>query len=167
MQHRMTSTQPAQPRHGRQRPLHAVNVLVALQADVVTEPLRLLVGVRVAPDVRQQRRVVHDRADVVVQAQPLGKPDRDQALAHNVLHRLTEPEIDTQRQRSHELRQTNRLKVGAVGHGDVKATRVADRQAPGAAGATDRRRRVGTTKSGVPERARSGSEEAGDARSRK
>ena len=51
-----------------------------LERDVVAEPLRLLVGVGVAADAEQQRRVVDGRARVLVQPEPLGETQRDQAL---------------------------------------------------------------------------------------
>ena len=42
---------------------------------------------------------------MLVEAEPLGDPDRDQALAQDVLHRLAEPEIDAQRERADEFRE--------------------------------------------------------------
>ena len=77
-----------------------------LERDVVAEPLRLLVGVGVAADVDEQRRVVDDEASLVVEADPLGQAQRDQALTQHVLHRLTEAEIDPQGQRRDQFGQT-------------------------------------------------------------
>jgi predicted nicotinamide N-methyase len=82
-----------------------VVVLDRLDADVVTEPLRLLVGIRVAAHVDEQRGVVDDGPLLLVQADSLGQPQRDQALAQHVLHRLSEAEVDAERQRGHELGQ--------------------------------------------------------------
>ena len=82
-----------------------VVVLAGLQRDVVAEPLRLLVGVGVAADVDEQRGVVDGRALLLVEPEPLGEPQRDQALAQDVLHRLPEAEVDAERQRRDELRQ--------------------------------------------------------------
>ena len=45
-------------------------------------------------DVDEQPRVVDDEALVVVEADALSEPQRDQALAQHVLHRLVEAEID-------------------------------------------------------------------------
>src|SRR5437016_2930949 len=47
-----------------------VVVLRGLEGDVVTEPLRLLVGVGVAADVDEQRGVVDDRSLRLVKADP-------------------------------------------------------------------------------------------------
>ena len=68
-------------------------------------------GVGVAADADQQRRVVDDRARLLVQADPLCQPQGDQALAQDVLHRLAEAEVDAQRERCHQLRQAHRLAV--------------------------------------------------------
>ena len=92
--------------------------LVGLQRDVVAEPLGLLVGVGVAADVDQQRRVVDDRPLLLVEADPLGQPQRDQALAQHVLHRLPEAEVDAERERRDELGQANRLAVCVGRHAD-------------------------------------------------
>ena len=85
-----------------------VVVLGRLQRDVVAEPLRLLVRVGVAAHVDQQRGVVDGRALGLVEADELTEPQRDQALAQHVLHRLAEPEIDPQRQRREQLGQPHR-----------------------------------------------------------
>ena len=84
-----------------------VLVLRRLERDVVAEPLRLLVGIGVAPDVHEERGVVHDCALLVVEPDPLRDPEGDEALAEHVLHRLPEPEIDAERQRGDELGQTD------------------------------------------------------------
>jgi hypothetical protein len=50
----------------------------------------------VTADVHQQRGVVDDRALLLTDAGALSQPQRDQALAQHVLHRLAEPEVDPQ-----------------------------------------------------------------------
>ena len=99
--------------------MEPVDVLVALQRDVVAEPLGLLVGVGVAADVGEQRGVVDDRPLLLVEAEVLGKAERDPALAQHVLHRLAEPEIDAERQRTDELGQANRFEIGRLPHAGV------------------------------------------------
>src|SRR5216683_6796188 len=99
-----------------------MGVLVGLQRDVITEPLGLLVGVGVATHVREQRRVVDDRSLVLVETEVLGETQRDPALAQYVLHRLAEPEVDTERQRTDELRQTNAFKIGRLVHSGATLT---------------------------------------------
>ena len=86
-----------------------------LEREVVPEPLRLLVRVGVTADSHQQRRVVDDRALLLIEPDPLGQAQRDQALPQHVLHRLAEAEIDPQRQRRHQLGQANVSAVD-VGH---------------------------------------------------
>src|SRR5262249_17189210 len=82
-------------------------VLGALERDVVAEPFGLLMGVRMTADVHEQRRVVDDDALTVVEADPLGQPQRDQALPEDVLHRLPEAKVDTQRERRDEFGQAH------------------------------------------------------------
>lgn len=67
-----------------------------------------------AADVDDQRGVVDDRALLVVEPDPLRHPQRDQALAQHVLHRLAEAEVDAERERGDELGQAD---VRAVGRG--------------------------------------------------
>ena len=88
-----------------------VLVLDRFERDVVAEPLGLLVRVGVAADPDQQCGVVDDSAGLLVQADPLGQPQGDQALAQDVLHRLAEAEVDAQRERCDQLGQANRLAV--------------------------------------------------------
>ena len=71
---------------------------VGLQCHLVAEPLRLLVGVDMAAHPGQQGRVVHDLLVGLVQAHPLGQPQRDQALAQDVLHRLAHAQVGAERQ---------------------------------------------------------------------
>ena len=77
-------------RHGERLVLE----LRGLHRNVVAEPFRLLVGVGVTPDVHEQGRVIDRGALVFVEADLLGEPERDEALAQHVLHRLAEAEID-------------------------------------------------------------------------
>ena len=103
----MTGAEEAHPRGGHPQAPGLVVVLDRLHRDVVAEPLRLLVGVGVAADVDEQRRVVHDSALLLVQAGRLRQAYPDQALAQHVLHRLAETEIDAERERGHELGQSS------------------------------------------------------------
>ncbi len=91
-------------------------VLDRLHRDVVAEPLGLLVGIRVAADVDEQRRVVHDRAFGLVETDPLREPKRDQALPKDVLHRLPEAEVDTEREGGDQFRQPELRAMGLDGH---------------------------------------------------
>jgi hypothetical protein len=107
MQRRVAGAHQA---HARRRGPHAaqlVAVLDRLDRDVVAEPLRLLVRIGMAADVDEQGRVVDDGALLVVEADPLGEAQRDEALAQDVLHGLPEAEIDAERERRDELRQPN------------------------------------------------------------
>ena len=109
MQRRVARAERARGRRSvaRTLPSAAGPYLRRLHGDVVAEPLGLLVRIRVTTDVDQQRRVVDVRARVLVEPELLGQAQRDQALPQHVLHRLPEPEIDPERQRSHQLRETN------------------------------------------------------------
>jgi hypothetical protein len=49
-----------------------------------------------APDVDEERSVIHGRPSLVVQPHALGEPQRDEALPEHVLHRLTETQIDAE-----------------------------------------------------------------------
>ena len=105
--------------HSRRRHPQAprlVVVLDRLEGDVVAEPLGLLVGVRVAADVDEQRRVVDDRPLLLVEPEPLGEPQRDEALPQDVLHRLPEAEVDPERERGNELRQADLRAIAPAGH---------------------------------------------------
>jgi len=103
-----------EPDGRRTQPPHVVLVLHRLHGDVVAEPPGLLVGVGMAADVDEQRRVVDGRALVLVQAGPLRDPQRDQALAQHVFHGLAEPEVDAERQRGDQLRQPDARAAGPV-----------------------------------------------------
>ena len=109
----------AQSSHSGRRAPHApelVIVLSGLQRDVVAEPLRLLVRVGMTPDVDKQRGVVHIRSSLLVEPDPLGKPQSDQTLPQHVLHRLPKAEIDAERERGDELRQADVPTIGPVIH---------------------------------------------------
>ena len=108
----------AQTRHPRNRSPQSEPVLElgGLQGEVVAEPLGLLVCIRVAPDVDHQRRVVDDRPGLFVEPHPIRHPQRDQALTQHVLHRLPEPEVDSERPRGHELGKANWLGARFAGH---------------------------------------------------
>ena len=47
---------------------------------------------------------------------PLGDPQRDQALAQHVLHRLAEAEVDAERERADELRQPHVRAIQIAAH---------------------------------------------------
>jgi hypothetical protein len=105
--------------HPRRRTSQAVKRIVVFagrQREVVAEPLRLLVGVRVAPDVDEEGGVVDDRPRVIIEADALGDPKGDQALAQDVLHRLPEAEVDAQRQGGDQFRQANMAPVQLLVH---------------------------------------------------
>ena len=81
---------------------------VRLESDVVAEPLRLLVRVRVAVDMPEQPRVV-GRNDVRLACpDPVGETQCDHGLLEGVLHRLAQTQVGGQRQGRHQLGQTNR-----------------------------------------------------------
>src|SRR5260221_12031672 len=107
MQWWIARADPPHPgRHPAQAPWGVV-VLRRLERDVVPEPFRLLVRVRVAPDVDEQRRVVDDRPRLLVEAQLFGQSQANQALPEDVLHRLAETEDDAERERRNELGKAN------------------------------------------------------------
>ena len=80
---------------------------VVLEGDVVAEPLGLLVGVDVTPHPRQQPAVVDDTPLGLVQAQPFGESQGDQALPDDVLHGLSQPQVGAQRQRCDQFGQAH------------------------------------------------------------
>src|SRR6266516_8028193 len=69
-----------------------------------------------AADVDEQRGVVDDRPRLLVEADALCEPKRDQALAQDVLHRLPEAEVDPEREPGDELRQAHLCAIGSPGH---------------------------------------------------
>ena len=116
VQRRVALAHPPQAADRHAEAAQFVVVLDRLGRDVVREPLGLFVCVGVTTDVDQQRRVVDDRALVLVEPHPLGEPQRDQALPQHVLHRLAEAEVDAERQRGNELGQADVGAVGLNGH---------------------------------------------------
>jgi hypothetical protein len=88
-----------------------VIVLGRFQREVIAEPFGLLVRVGMAADIDEQGRVIHGRPLLRVEPDPLGQPQGDQALAQDVLHRLPETEVDPERQRRHQLRQSDVVRV--------------------------------------------------------
>ena len=82
---------------------HVRRAGVGLERQVVPEPLRLLVGVDVATDPRDQARVVDEPPCLLVEAQALGEPQRDQRLAQPVLQRLAHPQIGPERDHRDQL----------------------------------------------------------------
>jgi len=109
---------PDQP-HGRQRAAHAaqlVEVFAGLERDVVAEPLRLLVRVGMTAHVDQQRGVVDRHPVLLAETRQVGQPQRDQALPQDVLHRLTEPQVDAERQCRDQLSQPGARYVGTLSH---------------------------------------------------
>ena len=91
--------------HDAAQAARLVAVLGGLERDVVAEPLGLLMSIRVTADVHQQRRVVQRRPLFVVEAQAVGEPEGDDALTQDVFHRLSEAEVDAQRQGGDQLRE--------------------------------------------------------------
>ena len=105
-----------------------VVVLAGLQRDVIAEPFRLLMRVGMTPDPDKQRGVIHVRSPLLVEPDPLGEPQRDQALPQHVLHRLPEAEIHAERKRGDELRQPDVRTIGPHGHSEPETIRPAPRQ---------------------------------------
>jgi hypothetical protein len=80
---------------------------VGLERGVVTEPLRLLIGIHMATHPGQQGGVVHDLTVGLIQAQDLGQPHADQALTQHMLHRLAHTQVSCQRQNAQQFGQTD------------------------------------------------------------
>jgi ATPase subunit of ABC transporter with duplicated ATPase domains len=70
----------------------------------------------VASDVDQQGREVHGCTTVLIDTDPLGQTEGDEALPKDVLHRLPEPEVDPQRKGRDQLGQTDRRSTGRISH---------------------------------------------------
>ena len=71
-------------------------VAVALEADVIAEPLRLLGRVGMAVHVHHQAEVVGGRPLPLVEPDGIGESERDNGLADAVLHGLPQPQIGSQ-----------------------------------------------------------------------
>src|SRR5262245_53899051 len=100
---RSACTKHSHPRERRAHASELVVVLPGLHRDVITEPLRLLMGVCMASNVNQKSGVVDGRPLLGAESELLRDPQGDQTLPQHVLHRLAEAEIDTQRKGSDEL----------------------------------------------------------------
>ena len=112
VQRRVTRPEQLHCRGRSAKAVQAVFELVRLERKVIPEPFRLLVRVGVTPDPYQQRGVVDDGPLLLIETGTLGQPQRDHALAQHVLHRLAEAKVDPQRQRRHQLRQTDVRAIG-------------------------------------------------------
>ena len=105
--------------HGGQRPAQAtevMGVLAGLQLDVIAEPLGLLMRVRMTPDIDQQSGVIHRHPVLLAEPGVISQPQRDQALAQDVFHRLAEPEVHAKRQRRDKLSQPDLRLAGTAPH---------------------------------------------------
>ena len=80
---------------------------VALKSEVITEPLRLLIGVDMAAHPDNQRGVIKTRTGSLVEAKQLPEPQRNQALPQDVLHRLVHAQVSAQRQDGQQLGETD------------------------------------------------------------
>ena len=104
-QPRFSRADPTQHHQHRAPRLDVGLVDPSLQLDVIAEPHRLLVRVRVAVDAHQQADVVDRRALVLADAHQVGDPQRDPRLANRVLEGLAAPEIGRERETCHQLRE--------------------------------------------------------------
>lgn len=95
---------------------HVVAVAVPLQRDVISEPLRLFIGIRVAAHPGQKPREIGDFALSLIEGEELGHPQRDQSLPQNVLHRLPQPKIRAERDRGDEFGEADSRRIGSA-HG--------------------------------------------------
>jgi len=86
--------------------------MTSLPPGTSAQPLGLLVGVGMTADVDEQGGVVDDRSLLLVEPDSLRQAQRDQALACSI--GCPETEVDTERKRSHELRQPNVRAIGPV-----------------------------------------------------
>jgi hypothetical protein len=91
-------------------------MLIRPQGDVVAEPRRLLVRVRMAAQPGQQRDVVDDRSLGLLELEVLGDTEPEYAGTQHVLHRLAEPQVRGQRDRGDQLRQPH-VRSGERRHG--------------------------------------------------
>lgn len=85
------------------QPLEVHPVDPGPEVDVVTEHRCQLGRIRVAADPGHQIGVVDDRTLFGVQAHPVRQPAGDDRSPQHVLHRLAEPEVDSQGQRGDHL----------------------------------------------------------------
>ena len=90
-----------EPQVGQPGPVDEVGV--AADRDVVAEPAGVLLGVRMAPDPHEQRRVVDRGLLLPAEAEPVRQPARDDRRPEHVLGRLTQAEVDRHRQPGEHL----------------------------------------------------------------
>ena len=95
---------------------HVVVVAVPLQRDVISEPLCLLICIRVAAHPRQQPREVGDFALSLIEGEELGHPQRDESLPQDVLHRLPKPKVSAERDRGNQFGEADSRGSGSA-HG--------------------------------------------------
>ena len=115
--HRPASAEMTQHEHrpsGGRREIDAPEV--SLERQVIAEPLRLLVGIHVTAHPRDQGCVVDDHTVSLIQAQPLGQPQGNQALAQHVLHRLAHAQVGRQGQNSQQFGETDAGARRRLGH---------------------------------------------------
>jgi hypothetical protein len=106
-------------------------VVVRARGDVIAEPPGLLERVRTAAHPRQQGNVVHDRAIGLAQPEALAQPQCEHAHPQHVLHRLTQPQVGTQRQRGDQLGNTDTRVPIPGNHGQsLQTLSGAQRQGP-------------------------------------
>src|SRR6266436_4628570 len=89
-------------------------IFTGFKSDIVAEPLGLFVRIRMAADINKQCGVIHRDSVLLAQSVALSQSQRDDALPQNVLHGLTEAQVDTQRQRGDQLSQPD-PRLGALG----------------------------------------------------
>jgi hypothetical protein len=107
---------PGHERHPGRLPREVRETGIGLQRELVAEPPGLLVGVDVAAHPGQQGHVIHDGALVLVEPQPLGHAQGDEAFPHHVLHGLAEPEVGSQGDGGQHLRQAHLRAGGRLDH---------------------------------------------------
>ena len=69
--------------------------------------------VGVAADVDEQRGVVNDQPIFIAHAAEFGQPKRNLALTKHVFHRLTEAEVNPERERGHEFGEADLAGAGS------------------------------------------------------
>ncbi len=112
------------------RPAEVIAIVgVPLQRQVVAEPLRLLIRIRMTANPREQTRVVQRPAFAIVEPEPVRKTQRQKTRADHVLHRLPQPEIRPKRQQRDHLRETN-LREPSCFHHDASLRTRRRRQHP-------------------------------------
>ena len=110
-------SEPADEERDRLGRVHAEHLeAVALESDVVAEPLGLLRGVGVAIRVHHQAQVIGRLPLAVIGTDQFSQSQRDHRLAHAVVHRLPEPEVSGVGQRGDELGDPNPAPVAPVEH---------------------------------------------------